>query len=246
MEKSSILQDHGLASLRCIRAAFDIFNPVFPQSDRQVQVIRGVWGFLPFAAEFWAVDLRELTAAPTENWHPQLVNIVSELSALLARCLPDPNAAFSGPPIEGLESMRSSFPGLWYDAKLSLQARSSGRHRVVGSDSGGKQATLATLNFGGLDFYPLLPIHRGASANVGTQMIWCIPHACITFLRITKQQYDMWSKLKTAQVSRHLSSSCSTPILAVMRTYVVISLASTLQTALAATRNAKHTNPATY
>lgn len=168
MEKSSILWDHGLASLRCVRAAFDIFNLAFPQNTRQVQVIRGVWGFLPFATEFWAVDLRELTAAPTEHWHPQLASIAIELSALLATCLP--GTAFSGRLTEGLEPIKSFFPGLWYDVTLSLQARDSGRHRVAGSDSGGKQVPWATLNFGELDSYPL-PIHRGASANIGTQII---------------------------------------------------------------------------
>ncbi len=137
MEKCSILWDHGLASLRCLRAAFDVFSPHFQQNDRQMQVIRGVWGFLPFATEFWAVDLQELTTSSTQDWHPGLGSIASELSSLLATSQPDTDAAPSGQLIEGLEKIQSYFPGLWYDVILNLEARASGRHRVTASDSGG-------------------------------------------------------------------------------------------------------------
>lgn len=128
-----------MAMLRCVRAAFDTFTPDVPQHNRQVQVIRGVWGFLPFATEFWAVELQNLTATPTRDWHPRLGSIASELSALLATSLPKPqDATFSGLLTRELEHIRSSFPGLWYDVALSLQARGSGQHRVVASDSRGK------------------------------------------------------------------------------------------------------------
>jgi hypothetical protein len=138
MEKNSIRWEHGLASLRCVRAAFDIFSPNFSHNDRQVQVVRGVWGFLPFATEFWAVDLQELAAASVGNWHPRLVSVASELSGLLATHQPGPDLALSGRLVEGLEQIRLLFPGLWYDAMISLQARDSGRHRVAGSELGGK------------------------------------------------------------------------------------------------------------
>ena len=138
MEKSSIRWEHSLASLRCLRAGFNIFSPRCPQNYRQMQVIRGVWGFLPFATEFWAVDLQELTATPVENRHPGLDSMASELSSLLATSQTDPDAAPSGRRIEELEPIRSRFPGLWYDATLSLEARASGRHRVAPvSDSRG-------------------------------------------------------------------------------------------------------------
>jgi hypothetical protein len=148
MDKSSIRWDHGLASLRCVRAAFDIFSPNYPQDDRQVQVIRGVWGFLPFAMEFWAVDLQELVTAPVGNWHPLLVSIASELSGLLATGLPGPDAALSVRLMEGLEPIRSYFPGLWHDVTITLQAREAGRHRVAGSELGCKQDPWAVSKWG--------------------------------------------------------------------------------------------------
>ena len=72
-----------------------------------------------------------------ENWHPRLDSIASELSILLATSQPDPDASPSRRLVEGLEPIRTCFPGLWYDITLSLEARASGRHRVVVSGSGG-------------------------------------------------------------------------------------------------------------
>jgi len=144
MEKHSIRCDHALALLRCVREAFEVFTPRFPPNNRQLQVIRGVWGFLPFATEFWAVELQELTAAPTQDWHLRLGGVAAELSAVLET---SPDTTFSGLPAqEELEVIRSYFPGLWYDVALSLQARGSGQHRVAAPDSRG--TPLANLELG--------------------------------------------------------------------------------------------------
>lgn len=127
--------DHVLALLRCVCEAFKVFTPSFSQNDRQLQVIRGVWGFLPFATEFWAVELQEFATVQTQDWHHRLGSIATKLSALLGTF---PGATFSGLPTQELELIRCYFPGLWYDAALSLQARDSGQHRVATSDSRGK------------------------------------------------------------------------------------------------------------
>lgn len=140
MEKHLIRCDHTLALLRCVRAAFDVFTPSFPQNKRQLQVIQGVWGFLPFATEFWAVELQEMTATPTQDWFSRLGSIVTELSAVLETT---PDAAFSGLPTQELEVIRSHFPGLWYDVALSLQARGSGQHRVATPDPKGKLSKMS-------------------------------------------------------------------------------------------------------
>ena len=188
MEKSSIRWEHSLASLRCLRAGFNIFSPHFPKNDRQIQIIRGVWGFLPFATEFWAVDLQELAATPVENRHPGFDSIASELSSLLATSQTHPDAAPSGRLIEELEPIRSRFPGLWYDATLSLEARASGRHRVVVSGNSG--GTPVVPGIGSHDhthdafFLPLfLPTERGAWLTVVTRRQVRASHTCASHFR---------------------------------------------------------------
>ena len=137
MEEWSICWDHGLASLRCIRAAFDTFDPRCPDMDRQAQVVRGVWGFIPYATEFWAVDLRDMVSVMAEKQDPRFARSCSELSAFLSTCRPGPDAEPSGQAIGELCPIRLPLPSLWYDATLSLQARSSRRHRIADSDPAG-------------------------------------------------------------------------------------------------------------
>ncbi|KAK3368854.1 hypothetical protein B0T24DRAFT_650675 [Lasiosphaeria ovina] len=149
MEEGSIRWDHGLASLRCIRSAFDVLSPGFPQNLRQVQIIRGVWGFVPYATEFWAVDLQELTVAPTEKWDCRFISIASNLSTFLAKSRPGPEAIHSGQLIEELEGIRQNFPNLWCDATLSLQARASGQHRADGLNLAASEFERFCNNFGG-------------------------------------------------------------------------------------------------
>ncbi|KAH6613605.1 hypothetical protein B0J18DRAFT_60735 [Chaetomium sp. MPI-SDFR-AT-0129] len=132
IDKQSIRWDHVMALLHSVRAAFDVFTPDFPQNNRQIQVIRGVWGFLPFATEFWAVELQELLAFPIQTWHPRLLSICSELSDLLARAQLGLDVTLSGLQTQKLELIQSHFPGLGYDIALSLQACRSG-HRVATS-----------------------------------------------------------------------------------------------------------------
>lgn len=148
MEEGSICWDHGLASLRCIRAAFDTFDPRSPDTDRQVQIVRGVWGFIPYATEFWAMELQEMTAVMAEKRDPRLARSCSELSALLATYRPGPDAEPSGQIIKELDPIRLPLPSLWYDATLSLQARFSGRHRMAGPDSGKSRVLCSAIKKG--------------------------------------------------------------------------------------------------
>lgn len=143
LDRESIRWDQGLASLLCVRSAFNTFTPNLPHHDRQAQVIRGVWGFLPFATELWAIHLQHMAAVPTEarhaERHAQLSSTASDLSAVLVSFESQlgPNAAcslaLSKQQMEELEPIRSQFPILWYDVALRLQARCFGGHRV---DSG--------------------------------------------------------------------------------------------------------------
>lgn len=138
MESNSIRWDHCLTTLRCLRAALDVFQPGFPQSDLQSQVIRGVWGFVPYATEFWCVDLRDMVSIPVESWDPRFANIIAELSAFLSTTRTGVDGPpLSGQPIEELEPIRC-LASLWYDATLSLQARSLGRRGVTGPNQSSK------------------------------------------------------------------------------------------------------------
>ena len=131
--------DQGLAILRCLRTALDVFNPGFPQQDRLVQVIRGVWGFVPYATEFWCVELREMASNPTESWDSRFLSTIAELSAVLAAARPGADDHHPGQLVAELESIRClQVASLWYDATLSLQARSSGRHRITKASPAGK------------------------------------------------------------------------------------------------------------
>ena len=147
LDREVIRWDHGLASLRCVRSAFDTFTTSFPQNHRQAQVIRGVWGFLAFATELWTTALQDMAADTTEARHAELSNIALELSSVLVRVESQlgpnatPSLALSKQQMEELAPIQSRFPNLWYDVALSLHARRSGRHRVESgcqSDSGGR------------------------------------------------------------------------------------------------------------
>lgn len=132
-----------MAMLRCVQEAFCRFTPKFFQNSRlHSEAIRGVWGFIPFAAEFWAVELQEWTPGPTQDWHPQLESIARKLSAQLATLQHGPDThKFSGVPNYELQRIRSSFDGLlWYDFALNLHARNSPQARNLASDPGGKRA----------------------------------------------------------------------------------------------------------
>jgi len=145
MEKDLNRWEHGLASLRCLRAAFNVFSPVFTQTVRQLQVIRGVWGFLPYAIEFWAADLKELVSTSMEKWDHRLSSVAGDLSAVLETSLSGPENLSLETTYEDIGSIRQRFPGLWYDATLSLRSRSSGKSRLVGRDSAGKSPNPSPL-----------------------------------------------------------------------------------------------------
>jgi hypothetical protein len=138
MDEDLIRWEHGLASLRCLRAAFNVLSPVSAQSVRQLQVIRGVWAFLPYATEFWAVDLSELISTSMDRWDRRSLSVAGDLSVVLETSLPGPENICLEKTYEEIGSIRQRFPGLWHDATLSLHGRSSGKSHLVGRDSAGK------------------------------------------------------------------------------------------------------------
>lgn len=100
-----------------------------------MQVIRGVWGFIPYANEFWSIYLQGIASVPIESWDVRCRCIVEELSARLSALRLGPERNPAGALVDELASLRQ-FPCLYYEAILSLQYRSSGEHRFLGASSG--------------------------------------------------------------------------------------------------------------
>ncbi|KAK3330847.1 hypothetical protein B0H66DRAFT_467189 [Apodospora peruviana] len=136
------LWENGLASLRCLQAAFNAFDPHFSRPNCELQVLRGVWGFILYASEFWSVDLRTMVSIPAKDWDPRFWAIATQLSDSLTRSRPGHDGECTEQLIEDLESIRC-LPGLWYDATISLQARSE--RRLLPRQDRGPEGLLTAL-----------------------------------------------------------------------------------------------------
>ncbi|WAO82927.1 NACHT domain-containing protein [Fusarium falciforme] len=136
ISEQAILWENGLASLRCLRTAFNVFNRHFSQSSRNLQLLRGVWGFIPYASRFWCVGLREMVSFPIEDWDPRFEEIAAQISAALATSRPGHDDHASGPTVKELEKIRC-FSSLWYDATIGLRAHAERRLLPGDSELGG-------------------------------------------------------------------------------------------------------------
>lgn len=119
-----------MASLRCICEAFNLFNASNPQTQRDVQISRGVWGFIPYATEFWCVTLRDIATLSEAEWDPRFTAVAMSVSTMLKASRPDYMDELPEPRLQGLESIKR-FPSLCYDITVGLQARAIGRSRPV-------------------------------------------------------------------------------------------------------------------
>ncbi|KAK1750445.1 hypothetical protein QBC47DRAFT_394073 [Echria macrotheca] len=134
IDSESVLWDHGSSSFRCLRMGLDVFRPDSEQRERNLQVIRGAWGFLPYAAEFWCVYLRDMALTPIGGWDSSCRDAIARLSSHLSALEPDLERQLPALLMEELDPIRQ-FPAVWYDATVALQSRSSGQHRgTEGSD----------------------------------------------------------------------------------------------------------------
>lgn len=94
----------------------------FPQSDRELQALRGLWGFIPYAGEFWCTALCEMIAYPRESWSSEFLTLAADISGLLEGAQAEHGTHLSSDPIfEELQGIES-FPGLWHNARIELQA----------------------------------------------------------------------------------------------------------------------------
>ncbi|KAI8683437.1 NACHT domain-containing protein [Fusarium keratoplasticum] len=136
ISEQTILWENGLASLRCLRTAFNVFNRHFSQSTRDMQLLRGVWGFIPYASRFWCVGLQEMVSLPIKDWDPRFEEIAAQLSDALATSRPGHDDFASGPTVEELDKIRR-LPSLWYDATIGLRAHTERRLLPGDSELGG-------------------------------------------------------------------------------------------------------------
>ncbi|KAL8327369.1 hypothetical protein RB597_003611 [Gaeumannomyces tritici] len=130
LSRQASLWDNGLSSLRCLRRAFEVFGPSTPELTRNIQVLRGVWAFLPYTRETWFSELREMAALPKEEWDPSFWGIAQQLSRVLVAPRPCHATGHAAASIPGLEAIRS-LEGLWSEAAASLVAESKGEILAV-------------------------------------------------------------------------------------------------------------------
>ncbi|EJT80251.1 hypothetical protein GGTG_00254 [Gaeumannomyces tritici R3-111a-1] len=124
------LWDNGLSSLRCLRRAFEVFGPSTSELTRNIQVLRGVWAFLPYTRETWFSELREMATLPKEEWDPSFWGIAQQLSQVLVAPRPCHATGHAAASIPGLEAIRP-LEGLWSEAAASLIAESKGKILAV-------------------------------------------------------------------------------------------------------------------
>ncbi|KAK0713509.1 hypothetical protein B0T26DRAFT_365769 [Lasiosphaeria miniovina] len=135
MDDFAVRWENGIASLRCLRAALGVFNPRSSKYNREIQLVRGVWGFVAYASEFWDLQLVEMVTIPVANWDARFGVVAADLSAALATPRPGHVDMPQGQVIEEIEPIRC-YPSLWYDATMSLQDRSEGLARPQGVQTG--------------------------------------------------------------------------------------------------------------
>ncbi|KAL8418597.1 hypothetical protein RB594_001992 [Gaeumannomyces avenae] len=133
LSRRASLWDNGLSSLRCLRRAFEVFGPSTPELTRNIQVLRGVWAFLPYTRETWFSELREMATLPKEEWDPSFWGIAQQLSQVLVASRPCHATGHAAAPIQGLEAIRQ-LEGLWSDAVDSLVAESKGEILAAGAN----------------------------------------------------------------------------------------------------------------
>ncbi|KAK4441886.1 hypothetical protein QBC34DRAFT_419535 [Podospora aff. communis PSN243] len=137
LNASQVLFENTAALLRCLREALQHFGDTSANMTRDVQVAHGVWGFLPYATEFWCIMLRDIAVVSEDAWDPTFINIAMTTSAMLQTLRSGPGDT-DGPRPEptdrALEPM-NRFPSLWHDAVAGFQAQIAGRSRATSLDS---------------------------------------------------------------------------------------------------------------
>jgi len=128
-----------MASLRCIRQALHIFSPYNTLSSQEIQVARGVWGFLPYATQYWFVMLRNVAANAETACDSNFVALAMATSTSLGTSCTEHDFDRPDTDIEGLRSMKR-FTCLWYDAVIGLHAQTNGMARLSDSQSQGECA----------------------------------------------------------------------------------------------------------
>ena len=128
------LFENAIASLRCLHEALRQFNDNSLNTARDVPIAYGLWGFVPYATEYWCVMFREIALVPEEEWDPRFSSVAMAASTALhaLRGLEERTPETSN---KDLDAMRR-FHGLWYDATIGLQARAAGRSRATNPDEG--------------------------------------------------------------------------------------------------------------
>jgi len=136
LDRRQALFENSIASLRCLHEALQHFGDNTSKTDREMQVARGVWGFLPYATEYWCVMIREIALLPEAEWDRRFSSMAmvvsTTLQALRAGCT---EKELPGSINQDLEPLRG-FRALWHDAIVGLQAQAAGRSRGTSLNEG--------------------------------------------------------------------------------------------------------------
>lgn len=145
LSRQASLWDNGLSSLRCLQRAFEVFGPSTPELARNIQVLRGVWAFLPYTRDTWFSELREMASVPKEEWSPLFWDIAQQLSRVLTASRPSHATVQTVASIPGLDAIRS-LESLWSEAAASLVAESKGEILAAGANDSGKPTPAKTTH----------------------------------------------------------------------------------------------------
>jgi len=130
------LFENTIAILRCLYEALQHFGDNASKTAREIQVAHGVWGFLPYATEYWCVMIREIALLPEDEWDSRFSSMAmvvsTTLQALRTGCTQE---QLPGSINQDLEPLRR-FRALWHDAIVGLQARAAGRSRGTSLNEG--------------------------------------------------------------------------------------------------------------
>lgn len=120
-------QEHGIATIKCIKRGLDVFSPDFNQHERDIQVVRGIHGFQVYAAEYWTEYLLSSEPQSNEaNGMPTLYKQATNLAVTFENLPGNPatqNSDFTPCYDERLSSL-DHLPILQLYVKRSLLARS--------------------------------------------------------------------------------------------------------------------------
>lgn len=108
-----------------------------------MQLLRGVWGAIPYANEFWLVELLDMISLSMEDWDPKFEILVEDISTVLSASQSTIGKTYPSPENEKIKNIQH-LPGLYHEISINLQARSERRLLLTDLEDLGKGGKIET------------------------------------------------------------------------------------------------------